>query len=181
SDGRFELVQTFADVRPEMYPKRASSALSQHLEITARLGGFDDAERVFLPRHRQINRVVTCDLQKHAGVRPAFVGLAGGVKEPRAKADARGHVIRIAHASAERLQDRRMALVHLDVRNQRKIIARVQTLEMSRGEARQRPIGTGELLERCDVPIVGKESNVTVLEERPLLGKMTLTLVFFGQ
>ena len=59
------------------YPDRDAVALREDLEIPSGLGRFDHTERVLLSRHGQIDGVVTGDLQKHAGVRPALVGLSG--------------------------------------------------------------------------------------------------------
>jgi len=68
----------------------AAAAFGQHGEIAAGLGGFYYAERIFLSRHRKIHFIVTGDLQEYAGIRAAFVGLAGGVEKTRAEAKNRG-------------------------------------------------------------------------------------------
>ena len=41
-------------VGAEVDAQRAPAALGEHLEVAARLRGLDDAERVLLPRHRQV-------------------------------------------------------------------------------------------------------------------------------
>src|SRR5579863_9804111 len=54
------------DVRAEVHAQRAPAAVGENLEVAPRLGGLDDPEGVFLPRHRQIVRIITRDLQEHA-------------------------------------------------------------------------------------------------------------------
>ena len=76
-----------------MDAKRAAAALGEDLEIAAGLRRFDDAEGVFLARNRQVACVVAGDLQEHAGVRAALVGLPGRVQEARAEAEARGYTL----------------------------------------------------------------------------------------
>src|SRR5579884_4037466 len=85
-----KLGQAGSDVSSQMDAQRPPLAFRQHAEITSRLGCFHYAERVSLPRHRQIILVVAGNLQKNAGVRAALVGLAGGMQKTRTKAEAGG-------------------------------------------------------------------------------------------
>ena len=73
-----------------MHPQHAPVAFGQHLEIAARLRRLDDTEAVFLPRHVEIDGVITCDLEEYAAVGTAFIGLPGGMQEPRTEAETRG-------------------------------------------------------------------------------------------
>src|SRR5256885_5833928 len=63
SDGRLERCQAFSNVRSEMNAQKTSATPSQHLEIAARLGGLDDAERIFLIWNFQRSEEHTSELQ----------------------------------------------------------------------------------------------------------------------
>ncbi len=68
-----------------MHTERAASALGQHIEIAARLCRLDHAERGLLTGYREVFGVIRGNLQKHAAIGPALVGLAGGMQEARAE------------------------------------------------------------------------------------------------
>ena len=106
-----------------MDAQHAPVALGQHLEIAARLRRLDDAEGVFLARHREIVGVVAGDLQEHAAVRPALVGLPGRMQEARPEAEAGGDALAVADQDADVLQRVAMLLVALDIGEQRAIVA----------------------------------------------------------
>ena len=74
----------------QVHAQGAAAAVREDLEISAGLRGFDHAESVLRAGHGKIVSVVAGDLQEHAGVRAAFVCLAGGVQEARTKAEASG-------------------------------------------------------------------------------------------
>src|ERR1700720_4433327 len=74
-DGFLEGRQTSCNVGTEMDAQDTASALRQHPEVATRFRRLDDTEGVFLPGNLNIAGVVAGDLQKHAGIRPAFVGL----------------------------------------------------------------------------------------------------------
>ena len=83
-----------------MHPQGAPSALGEHVEVAACLGGLDDTEARAVPRDRQILVVFRGDLQEHAGVRASFVSLAGRVQEARAEADAGRDLAAVAQKEA---------------------------------------------------------------------------------
>src|SRR5690348_12153192 len=80
-DGVSDDLQPAADFRTEMEPEDTPPALGEDVEVAARLRRLDDAETVRAPRHLEIRRRIGGDLQEHAGVRPPFVCLAGGMQE----------------------------------------------------------------------------------------------------
>ena len=98
-----------------MNTKRAAMTFGEDLKITARLRRLDDAERERLTGDRQVVLVVAGDLQKHAGVRTAFVGLPRGVQEARAEAKARSQMPAVAHAVAHALKQGFVFGIHVDV------------------------------------------------------------------
>ena len=73
----------------EMHAQHAPTAFDQHVEIAARLRRLDNAEAVVMAGHRG-RRLVAGDLQEHAGVRAALIGLAGECRNLGAKAEAGG-------------------------------------------------------------------------------------------
>src|ERR1700687_1191546 len=73
--------QPGGDVCPEMHPDGAPPAFVQHLEIAPRRGIDHGAETVFVSRYRDIDAMVGGDLKEDAGVRPALIGLAGGMQK----------------------------------------------------------------------------------------------------
>src|SRR5581483_10904374 len=70
-----EALEPCRHVGAKVDAQRAAPALGQHLEVAARLRRLDDAKRVALPRHSQIHRVVTGDLQEDSSIGPALVRL----------------------------------------------------------------------------------------------------------
>ncbi len=80
---------------------------------------------------------------------PALVGLTRGVQEARTKSQAGGDFLPVAHAHAHVLQRLLMRLVHLDVAEQRKIIARLQPIQVRPQISYQRLIRTRR---RCRAP-----------------------------
>src|SRR5205814_2201915 len=91
-----ERLETRRDVGAQMDAERAAASLGEDRKIPARLRGLDDAERVFLPGHGHILRVITGNLQEDAAVGATLVPLAGGVQEPRAEAEARRDALAVA-------------------------------------------------------------------------------------
>src|SRR5438128_12177970 len=65
-DGRPQRLEPAPDVGAQMDPQGATAALDEHLEIPTRLRGLHDAERVCLPGHGEVRRVVARDLEEHA-------------------------------------------------------------------------------------------------------------------
>src|SRR5947208_989867 len=77
--------------------QRAPAALGEHVEIAARLRRLDDAKARLLAWHRQILGIIRSDLQEHAAVGAAFVGLPGRMQEARAEFGAGRDVTLVAH------------------------------------------------------------------------------------
>ena len=119
-------------MRAEMHAQHPPFALGQHLEIAARLRRLDDAEGVFLVRHLEIGGIVAGDLQEHAGVRAALVGLPRRMQEPRPEAEAGGDALAVADQDADILKRVAMVLVAFDIGEERAIVAFSNTREMCR-------------------------------------------------
>src|ERR1700680_3387729 len=98
-----------------MDTESAAVALHQDLKIAARLGRFHNAEGVLLAGHWNVGPVIAGDLQEHARVRAAFVGLPGRVQESRTKAEAGSDSFLVAHIFADALKSILVRLVHLDI------------------------------------------------------------------
>ena len=80
----------------QMDSECAAASLGEDVEIAASLRGLYGAEGIFLAGHRNVGGVIVSDLEKDAGVRAAFVGLAGGVQKSRAEAEAGGEFFFVA-------------------------------------------------------------------------------------
>src|SRR5439155_2732297 len=106
-----------------MDPERAASALDEHLEIALGLRGLHDAECILLARHWHVHAIVARDLEEHAGVRSALVGLARRVQEARPESETRRHPISLADRASERLELALVRGVHLDVGQERGVVA----------------------------------------------------------
>src|SRR4051812_50016732 len=63
-------------------------ALNEHAHVAPRLRRFDDSEIGAVAGNGERIRGCCRDLQEHAGIRPALIGLARRVQETRAEADA---------------------------------------------------------------------------------------------
>lgn len=128
-----------------MHSQCPSTALLQDLEVAARLRGLDRAETVPGPGDRQVEGISAGDLQEDAGVRSAFVGLAGRVQEARTKAYAGCHTLRVADCVTQQLQRAVMGVVRLDIGQDGEIIARsepVQVRSEIAGEVRSAPVAS---------------------------------------
>ena len=152
----------------EVDPQRATATLHQHLEVAAGLRGLDHAEAVGMAGHVDIGRIVAGDLQEHAGIRPAFVGLPGRMLEARSEAEAGRGTRLVANARAHRGQRLRVRLVALDVGQQRDVIARlcagVHAAEMALQITGQRVVPA----ELGGVARIGIESQPILAEHRRL-------------
>src|SRR6266550_4755260 len=101
-----------------MSAKRAPAALDEDLEVPARLCCLHHTEAVTPARDLQVERVVAGDLEEHAAVRTALVGLSGRVQEAGTEADTGCDAPAVAHQPAH-LRERALALsVHLQVGEQ---------------------------------------------------------------
>ena len=137
-----------------MRPKRAPAALEQHIEIAARLRRFHHAEARAMRRDRQILGVVRGDLQKHAAVRPAFVGLAGRMQKARAEFETGRDMAPVAHREPRLLQGRGVGIVARDIGQHGKIVAGADAAEMRLEPAIERRAGAGGA-QRLGVGVVG--------------------------
>src|SRR6185295_17098667 len=95
-NGGSEFCKTRLDILAEVHAQGAAVALGKHLEVAPRLRGFDNAEGIFLPRHRNVYLIVASDLQEDATVRPALVCLSCGVQEARAEAETGRNALAVA-------------------------------------------------------------------------------------
>src|SRR5437016_8180910 len=84
-----------------MDTQRATAAFCEDGKVAAGLGRLDHAKGVLLPGNRQVLGVVAGDLQEHAAIGSAFVGLSRRVKKPRAKAENRGDLFRSEEHTSE--------------------------------------------------------------------------------
>src|SRR6266850_2549115 len=117
-DGPAQQGQPGFHVAPEMHAQRPAPALLEDAEVTERLSGLHHTERIPLSRYREVVRVVTGDLDEHAGIRAALVRLPGRVQVARAEADTRRDSKRVAHGQPGRPQQDLVRLVHRDVREE---------------------------------------------------------------
>src|SRR5258707_10946537 len=99
-----------------MHSQRPTATLDELLEIAARLRRFNDSKGIFLSGYRQIDGIVTGDLQEHTRVRPAFICLTGGMQKTRSEAKARCIVLAVPNSVTDVLQSRFVIGIHLDVR-----------------------------------------------------------------
>src|SRR5262245_49873434 len=92
----FKLLQSEANVAPEVHTQRAAATRDEHLKIAAGLRRLHDIKRVRLARHGQVRRGITGDLQEDAAVGSALVGLSRRVKKARTKTGARRYPLAVA-------------------------------------------------------------------------------------
>ena len=169
-DRLLESCQSRRDMWAEMHAQHPPIAFGQHLEIATGFRRLDDTEGVFLVRHLEIGGIVAGDLQEHAGVRAALVGLPRRMQEPRPEAEAGGDALAVADQDADILERLSMVLVAFDIGEERAIIAFSNTREMCREIFRQRP-GLPECLA---VLLVGEERKARLRKERVSGGNIPL-------
>src|SRR5260370_34669769 len=101
SQGLFDRFREFCEIAfhvfAEVNAQRAAIAIGEHGEVTARLGGFDNAKGEFLPGNGNVGGVIASELEKDAGVRAALVSLAGGMEKTRTEAEAGGGIVGAAY------------------------------------------------------------------------------------
>ena len=122
-----EIFQAAHDIPPKVYSQNRPLSLSQYIEVASGLCRFDDAERVLLAGHRNIDHVVTRDLKEHPRVRSALVRLTRRVQESRAESEAGGDVLPIAHEVPDGLQRSLMLVGHRNVGQEREVAVRLQS------------------------------------------------------
>src|SRR5450755_2543427 len=118
-----------------------ASTFREDLEISPRLRRFDHAESVLLVGHGQIGGIVTGDLKNDSTVWPTLVGLTGGMKESWTELETGSHPLFVPQGMAQFLQEGFVLRIHLDVSQQRKIIAGRKTLEVGAKISRKRLVG----------------------------------------
>src|ERR1700751_3504733 len=114
-----------------MDPHRTAISFCENLKITASLRGLYDPKCVFLFGHRDVNCVITGNLEKDAAVGSALVGLAGGMLKTRPKFRAGGDALFVANRMTDRLQRRLMRIVHFNVGENRKVISGAEAVQAS--------------------------------------------------
>src|SRR6476660_2538237 len=119
----------------------AAAAFGEHLEVSPSLRSLDHAKRIFLAGHWQVSSVVASQLQNHPAVGATFVRLTGGMKKSRTKLQAGGHSFFVTQNVSQFLQEHLMLGVHLDVSQQRKIVAATRTFNVSTQISRKGFIG----------------------------------------
>src|SRR5437764_11052975 len=97
----------------QMDPQSATTPLRQNLEVSPSLCRLYDSECVLLSWHRQVDAVITGDLEEYAAVRAALVGLASRMQEPWPESNTSGDSFAISNAVPHFLQVRFVLLVHL--------------------------------------------------------------------
>ena len=123
-------LQPRSKIALQMHPQRAPAAFGQHVEIAARLRRLDDTERRLLAGHRQILRVIGGDLQEHAAVGPALVGLSGRMQEARSELGAGRDATPFAHFQPHVLKQVDVIRLALDIGEQRDVIVGIDAGEM---------------------------------------------------
>src|ERR1700722_7005599 len=113
-----------------MHPQGPPAAVGEHLEIPARLRCLDDSERVFLSWNRQFDGVAAGDLQKHSAVWSTFVSLSSGVEKARPEAQTGSHVLLVADHVPQGFEALFILSIHLEVSEQREVIANLDASEM---------------------------------------------------
>ena len=132
------------------------SSFGQNGKVAARLRRFHDAERVLLSWDGEIVCFVTRNLEKHAAVGSAFVGLSRGMQESRPESEAGGHLFAVANRVAQRLQQRFVLGFHLHVSQNREVVACAQTRKMGTQNVLQRTVGADDFEKRSSVLLVGE-------------------------
>src|SRR5688572_16417905 len=113
-----------------MYAQRPAAAVEKYLEITAGLGGFDHAEGVFLTRNRQIESVISRDLQENAIICSTLICLACGVKETRAEPETGCDLVTIERRSAKVVEQSLGLGIHFHIGEQAEIVTCLDVIEV---------------------------------------------------
>src|SRR5665213_390480 len=154
----------------KVYAQHATVAFHQHCEVAASLRCLDQSKAVGMSGHIYISRVIAGDLQKHTGVRAAFVGLPGRMLEARSETEAGGGTGLVADAGAHRGQGSRVRRIALDIGEQRHIVARlfarVHAAKMALQIAAKRVVAA----EFGRVARIGVQSHAILAKNRHLFG-----------
>ena len=87
------------------------------------------------------------------------------MQKARTKAQAGGDVLLVAHGMAHGLQRCFVLVVHLDVAEQREVVARLRSAEMGFQIAVKRFVAAGRFAKACGVLRIGEELDAAVFEE----------------
>ena len=142
---RAEYVQSGGDIRAQMYAERATFTLDEDREVPARLCRLGHTERIALTRDQDVLGIVGGDLKKDTAVRASLVGLTGGVQEKRAESERSSDTLADAHRVTQRLQSGSMRLIHREIRENRKIVALLQSVQVRAQICCERPIAAERL------------------------------------
>src|SRR6185503_14864781 len=121
-----------------MHPQKTPASRRHDVEVTARLGSLNPAERKLTSRNGNVCGIVAGDLDKEAGVWSTLEQLAGRVEVARTKANQGGDLPAISNLLADLLQGGAVFVVHVEKRKQGKIIARLQSLQVRANECLSR-------------------------------------------
>src|SRR5208282_2955035 len=125
-----ELGEIALHILAKVHAQGAPAAFREHREIAAGLCCLDHTKRVLLSGHGQVHSIVAGNLEEHAAILAALVGLSRRVQETRAKAEAGGHFLGVTHLVANALQRALIPRVHGDVAQHGKIVARPDARQM---------------------------------------------------
>ena len=120
-----------------MYPQGATLALEQYVEVASSLGRFHDAECVLLPGHGKIERVIAGELQEDTRIRSTLVRLPRRVQEARSKFHTGRDTLRAEDLIADGLEFALFRAVHLEVGEQREVVAGAKSIQMRSQVVRQ--------------------------------------------
>jgi hypothetical protein len=119
------------DVSAEVNTQGTAIPVGQDLEIPSRLCGFYSTEGVLLPWHRQVFSIVTSDLEEHARIWAAFVGLPSGMQKARAEAQTGCDPSAVAYGVPHLLEKFLVLGEHRYVGEESKVVARFHAIQMS--------------------------------------------------
>src|SRR5216683_1191686 len=179
-DRRFQRGEPGLDIAAEMDAQGAPTALGEDIEVAARLRRLDGAEAVSAAWDAKVAAIIVGDLQKNAGIRSAFVGLAGRVEKAWPKADTSRDAPGVADHAPHRLQGAGMRRIALDIGEQRAVVALPELTEMRPQITRQR--GARAAIGECPgIPLVGEERDPVGGEDRLFRPQPAALLVLVGE
>src|SRR3954454_13860629 len=123
--------QPLFEITLQVYAQGAAAAPGQHLEIAARLRRLDHSETGLLPGNGKIVAVIGGELQEHAAVWTALVGLTGGMQKARPEFSAGGDMAFVTNREPDALQTIDVIPVTLYIGEQGDIVAVADAAEMS--------------------------------------------------
>src|SRR6185503_15590829 len=176
-----ERAETGADVGAQMYPQGATLALQQYVEVASSLGRLHDAECVLLPWDGNIEGVIASELEEDTRIRSTLVCLPGRVQEARSEFYARRDTRRAEDLIADRLQFALVRVIHLQVGEQREVVAGAKSIQMRFQVIRQRGTRARRAGERREVPLIREQPDAIAGKERRFFRQPPVVLVRGGQ